>query len=220
VKRTRGFTLIEVLVAISLMALGLALAFATLRGATRATGRADILSHRDEQLRAVQGFMRTQLNGALPIAFEFNKETGEATFLRASPTKLEYVAVMPGYLARGGPYLQTLELVSGANGRQLVFTHRLLTPDGPIDAEREPVVLLDGIADGGFKVRNIDGQSQPAPWQEKWEIPAQLPPLIRLDIRFNDPKRHWPDFVAATRLGIPFAGDAPVPLAGAPENSR
>ena len=209
----RGFTLIEVIVAISLLAFGLALTFATLRGTSKATERAEIVSQRDERLRAVQGLLRTQLNAALPIAFVFDSDTGEASFLRATSSKLEFVAVMPGYLSRGGPYLQTLEFVRGSNGQQLLFQHQLLTTDGALDAEREPVMLLDGIAEGGFEVRNLDVQSRPGAWQPKWDVSAQLPPLVRLKIRFIDKNRHWPEFVAAIRLGVAYGGNAPVPLA-------
>lgn len=209
----RGFTLVEVLVATSLLAVGLAIAFATLRGATRATGRAEVIAQRDEQSRAVQGFLRTQLNAALPIAYQFNTDTGEARFLHGSADKLEFVALMPGYLSRGGPYLQTLEFTEGNRGRKLVFSFQLLTADGAKQAEREPVVLVDGIAEGKFKFRTLAPAGGPGEWQPEWKASAQLPPLVGLDIRFSDPARHWPEFVAATRLGVPFGGAVVAPLA-------
>ena len=210
----RGFTLIEVIIAISLLAFGLALAFGTLRGATKATQRAEIVSQRGERLRAVQGFLRQQLNAALPIAFLFDSETGSATFLRASADKIEFVAVMPGYLSRGGPYLQTLEFVRGDKGQQLRFTHQLLTTDGARPAETEPVVLLDDIAEGSFQIRTLDAQARSATWQSTWDVASQLPPLIRVNIRFNDSSRRWPEFIAATRLGIAAPGNAAVQLVG------
>jgi len=213
-KRAAGFTLIEVVVATSLLALGLAIAFGTLRSASRATARAEVAAQREERLRAAQGFLRTQLSAALPIPFEFDGDSGAATFLRAQPGKLEFVGTMPGYLARGGPYLQTLEFVRGAEGTQLRFQHQLLSSDGPMEAEREPVVLLDGIEEGSFEVRTIDEQSRPGRWQEQWDVSAQLPPQVRVRIRFREPKRSWPDLVIATRLGAAFAATPPVPLAG------
>jgi len=212
-RASRGFTLIEVIVAISLLAFGLALAFGAMRGAVKATERAELVSQRGERLRAVQGFLRTQLNAALPIAYELDQETGEATFLRGTSTKLEFVALMPGYLSRGGPYLQTLELARGERGQRLLFRHQLLTPDGALDAEREPVVLLDGIAEGSFEFRTLDAQSRAGAWQREWNAPTQLPPLVRLKIRFSDERRQWPAFVVATRLGLPFGGTPPLPLA-------
>ena len=212
--RAAGFTLIEVVIATSLLALGLAIAFGTMRSASRATARAEASSQREERLRAAQGFLRTQLSAALPIPFEFDGETGAATFLRVTPGKLEYVATMPGYLARGGAYLQTLELVRGEGGQRLLFQHRQLTSDGPAEAERDPVVLLDGIEDGAFEVRTIDSEGKPGRWQDKWNVSAQLPPQARVRLRFRDERRHWPELVVAMRLGAAYAATPPVPLAG------
>jgi len=213
-RRSSGFTLVEVVIATSLLALGLAIAFATLRSAGNATAKSEAAAQRGERLRAAQGFLRTQLSAALPIPFEFDGESGAATFLRVQPGKLEFVATMPGYLARGGPYLQTLELVPGENGQQLRFQHQLLSADGAMDAEREPVVLLDGIEEGSFEVRTIDERSRPGEWQDEWDTSAQLPPQVRVRLRFRDPQRRWPELVVATRLGAAFAATPPVPLAG------
>jgi general secretion pathway protein J len=213
-RRPSGFTLIEVVIATSLLALGLAIAFGTMRSASRATARAEASAQREERLRAAQGFLRTQLSAALPIPFEFDGESGAATFLRATPAKLEYVATMPGYLARGGAYLQTLEFVRGEDGQRLQFQHRQLTSDGPAEAEREPVVLLDGIEEGAFEVRTVDERGKPGRWQDKWNVSAQLPPQVRVRLRFRDERRHWPELVVATRLGAAYAATPPVPLAG------
>ena len=87
-RRAAGFTLIEVVIATSLLALGLAIAFGTMRSAGRATAKAEASAQREERLRAAQGFLRTQLSSALPIPFEFDGESGAATFLRATPGKL------------------------------------------------------------------------------------------------------------------------------------
>ena len=211
--RAAGFTLIEVVIATSLLALGLAIAFGALRGAGRATAKTEAAAQREERLRAVQGLLRTQLSGALPIPFEFDGESGVATFLRVQPGKLEYVGTMPGYLARGGPYLQTLELVRGADGQQLRFQHQQLSADGPLDAEREPVLLLEGIEEAHFEVRTLDEQGKPGEWQDEWEVSAQLPPQVRVRLRFRDPQRKWPEMVVATRLGAAFAAQPAVPLA-------
>jgi len=100
--KARGFTLLEVVLAMSLLAVGLALALGVLRGATRATGNAEATAQRGERLRAVQGFLRRQVGGALPIAMEIDGTTGEAHVIAGDADKLELVASMPGYLSRGG----------------------------------------------------------------------------------------------------------------------
>lgn len=204
-KNARGFTLIEVVIAASLLAVGLALVFASIRGATRATERAEVQAQREERLRAVQGFMRAQITAAMPIAYQFSPETGEAKFFTLSSTKLEFVSNMPGYLSRGGPYLQTLELVPGEGGQRLLFQHQMLSSEGALPAEREAVVLFDGIAEASFDARTIDTSAKASPWQPRWEASAQLPPMVRLRLRFADGSRRWPEFVAAPRLAVAVA---------------
>ena len=215
-KRARGFTLVEVIVATSLLALGLALAFASLRGAGRATLRAEESALREERLRAVQGFLRAQLTAAMPIPFEFDPDTGQASFLRLEPQKLQWVSSMPGYLSRGGPYLQTLELLPAPRGQRLVFQHQMLGSDGPLKPERERVVLREGIAAGRFAGRNLDPAARAASGESRGDTSAQLPPMLRLRLRFTDPAKQWPELVVAPRLAVAYAA-AVDPLARPPE---
>lgn len=196
----RGFSLVEVMLATALLAAGIVLAFATLSNATIATERAEAAAQRQERLRAVQGFLRSQVEGALPLPFEPVDATGEVIVFEAEADTLRLVAAMPGYLSRGGPYLQTFRLVRGADGMRLEFVHQLLTPEGPLAPEREPEILLEGITQGRFEVRTLDDLGEPGPWTARWEDPSQIPKLVRLQLNLQDPRAQWPGLVAAPRL--------------------
>jgi general secretion pathway protein J len=216
--RGKGFTLIEVLVSLSLLAFGLALTFSTLRGATGSSERAEQAAQRDERLRAVQGFLRRQLTMALPIAFEFSQQTGEATLFRASSSKIEFVANMPGYMSRGGPYLQTVSVVNGDHGLQLQFVSQLLTTEGPLEDERAPEMLLDGIADAHFSFRSVDANNKPGDWVQSWPQSSRLPPMMKLSVHFTDPRKHWPELIVPLRLAT-VSTDAGTAATQAPVNS-
>jgi general secretion pathway protein J len=205
----RGFTLLEVVIALTLLAVAIAMALGALRGASQATARAEARAQRDERLRAVQALIRRHVGGALPMAIEIDPESGEAQVWRGEADRIEFVSPMPGYLSRGGPYVQTLEIVNGADGRQLRFQFRMLTPDGPLDPEREPVVLLDGLADAKFQFRTLDDRGEPGTWRDDWEQASVLPPLVRLRVDFRDESRSWPELVVAPRLATPMP---PVPV--------
>jgi general secretion pathway protein J len=219
VRRSHGFTLLEVVLTLGLLSLALALALGALRGATQATGRAEAAAQRDERLRAVQSLLRRQVGAALPIAMAIDPATGEMTLWRGEGDRIEFVSAMPGYLSRGGPYVQTLEIVSGPDGQRLQFQHRMLTPDGPLDPEREPVVLLDGIAQARFEFRTLEENGRAGRWTDEWDLPATLPPLVRLKVSFNDESRRWPELVMAPRLATPMAPPPVEPLA-LPETGR
>ncbi len=211
--RARGFSLVEVMLATALLATGIALAFATFANAAKATERAEAMAQRNERLRAVQSFLRRQLEGALPLPFEFVEATGEATLFECDGQTLRLVASMPGYLSRGGPHLQTFELVRGEDGLQLQFSHQLLTPDGPLDAEREPEVLLKGIAEAVFEVRTLGDDGKPGDWTDDWTRNDQFPRLVRLKLRMRDARSQWPELVASPRLAqAPLPSYAGVPI--------
>jgi general secretion pathway protein J len=210
-RRHGGFTLLEVVLALSLLAVALALALGTLRGATGATRRAEATAQRDERLRAVQGLLRRQVGAALPMAMTIDPQSGEAQVWRGEARELEFVAPMPGYLSRGGPHVQTLELV----GDRLQFQHAMLTPDGALDPEREPTVLLDGIAEAAFSYRSLDDTGRPGAWQDTWPNPSALPPMVRLKVRFKDEARRWPELVLVPKLASPVP-PAPVEVIATP----
>lgn len=210
--RARGFSLLEVLVATTLLAAGMALAFAALSNTTRATAAAEAEAARSERLRAVQAFLRRQVEGAMAVPIELPPPDESPRVFEASSTRIRLVAPMPGYLSRGGPHVQTFELVRGAGGLRLEFEHQMLGPDGPIENDRPPEVLLDGIAEASFAVRGTDELGEPGAWTGDWETTEQLPRLVRLQLRFADPRAHWPELVAAPRLGqslpvVPGPGD-------------
>ena len=63
-RRAQGFTLIEVLLALVLLAAGLALAFATLRSSTAVVTRGEDMAQASERMRAVHGYLRARLASA------------------------------------------------------------------------------------------------------------------------------------------------------------
>ena len=199
--RRRGFSLIEVLMATALLAAGMALAFAALGNATRATEAAETESRRAERLRAVQGFLRRQLENAMLLPMELETGTGQAVVFEAEADRLRFVAPMPGYLSRGGPYVQTFRLARGAGGLRLEFEHQLLTPEGPLETDAEPEVLLEGLAEARFDVRTLADDGEPGPWTDTWDTTAQVPRLVRLQLRFDEARARWPELVVAPRLG-------------------
>ncbi|WP_374604262.1 prepilin-type N-terminal cleavage/methylation domain-containing protein [Arenimonas sp.] len=201
-KTTRGFSLIEVLMATALLAAGLALAFAAVSNATRATTVAEEEARRAERLRGVQGFLRRQLEGALLLPMAVTNPGEPAPVFEASADELRFVSAMPGYLSHGGPHVQTLRLVRGGQGIRLEFEHALLTSEGPLEEDdRKPQVLLDGITEASFSVRSLRDDGTPDDWQDRWENVEQVPRLVRLELQFREPRARWPAFVVAPRLG-------------------
>lgn len=184
-KAARGFTLLEVLMAVLLLAVLLGGAYGGLRASANAMRAGEAAIDRTDRLRTAQEFLRRQFNQIAPLAYAHDDKEGLNIVFEGDAQFMRFVAPMPGYLSRGGPYLQTLELVRGKDGLQLQFTDTMLNgydADKPAKDEPAPVVLLDHIASGRFLYRGLDDQGQLADWSDQWESTEITPLMLRVEL--------------------------------------
>ena len=203
-RHIKGFTLVELLLSITLMSILLGLTYSGLRAATRSSQRGELLLAAGGELRASHQFIRRQLNQMLPLSFA---ETDDMQPLRivfqGDAKHIQYVAPMPGYLGSGGPQVQLIEVVSGDNGESIVqFSHALLqgfTEDRLHD--RDPVILLEGVSSAGFEFLGKDEEGELTGWTTSWDMEEMLPVVVRLDLEFSEGLNlRWPDLAAGVRV--------------------
>lgn len=183
--RAAGFTLLEVLLATALLAGGLALGFATLRSATAVSARGEQIARQNERMRAVQGFLRQRLAGALALVIERDQQSGESVLFVGEPRQMRFVADVPDYLGRGGPYLHELTVEGSAPALQLRLALTMMQAGQPIkDGALAPEPLAEDLLDVSFQYRGIDPERGVlGDWQPRWPWPDRLPLLVRIDIR-------------------------------------
>lgn len=209
----QGFTLIEVLLATVLLAAGLALAFASLRAATGTTQRGEAMAQRSERMRAVEGFLRRRIGGARPIAFGARPDSGVQVRFLGDAQRLRFVADLPDYLGRGGPYLHDLVVEDAGDGVRLMLELTMvhngaLLPERP---PRPPEMLAEGLGAVRFRYRAMTEENRPGDWQETWEDPERLPLQVQVLLRDAD-GRDWPPMVVA----LPLANSYSAMSGGAP----
>jgi len=200
---SRGFTLIEVLLATALLAGGLALAFTTVRSAMAISQRGEAIAVANERMRAVQDLLRRQLTQALRSPIERPDPTREPLHFVGEPQRMRFVSDVPGYLGRGGPYVHALEVVNGTEGVRLQLGLVMVQageqlPERP---PRAPEVLVDGLKRVELQYRGIDpGTGQLGDWAAAWDDTRRLPVLvsIRVEPLQGTP---WPELVVALDNG-------------------
>lgn len=181
----RGFTLLEVLLAVILLGLLIAGAYSGIRASAHAMRAGEASIERTDRLRTAQEFLRRQISHIMPLQFARDESTGAIHVFDGNARMLRFVAPMPGYLSHGGPYVQTLELAPGKDGLQLRFSDVMLNGYDPDKSASDPantVVLLDHIADGRFEYRSLDVDGNLTDWSSDWRDPEITPLMVRVDL--------------------------------------
>lgn len=207
-RAARGFTLIEVLLAMVLLVAGLALAFATLSAATKTAARGEALAQRSERERAVENFLRRRIAASRPVPFAFDQSTAVPQRFVGEPDRLRFVADLPDYLGQGGPYLHDFAIEGDGDQARIVLRLSMVLAGETIEDERErpPEVLVDGLKSARFRYRAMDPQrGQMGEWQERWQQPEQLPMLVEVTLTDRD-GRAWPPLVVSLPLASAAGG--------------
>lgn len=207
-----GFSLLEVLAALALLALLLVGVYGGVRTATRSVRAGDAAIERLDQIRSAQQLLRRELAQAMMVPLDHNDQ-GDRLYFIGGGRQLSFVAPLPGFLGKLGPQLQQISLQKTAQGDTLELVARFatLSPDGSAPSPLgQPEVLLQGIRSGRFSYRGRDLKGQPGPWQDEWPDGRWLPVLVRIELTL-DGGGDWPVFEVPLRID-PSANRGPVDL--------
>jgi general secretion pathway protein J len=202
-QKSAGFTLVELLLAVTLMSILLALTYSGLRAATRSSERGEAMLAAGGEVRSAHQFVHRQLNQMLPLAFDTSDAEGEMRVVfEGDASSIQFVAPMPGYLGSGGPQVQLLELANGDNGRVLQFNHALLQSfEASFLTERDPVLLLEHIESARFEFLGREPDGEITEWTSSWDTPDIMPVAVRLNVTFEEGRfMQWPELVAGVRI--------------------
>jgi general secretion pathway protein J len=201
-ERSGGFTLVELLVATTLLALLSMVLFGGLRFGARAWEAGGASIERTSETEAAQEVLRRTLVEA--YAFRGTGE-GEQPAFSGQADRIGFVAPMPRHAGSAGPGRYAVWLDGSGN---LSMAWEARRPERTLDAPfaGQPSVVLQHVATLRFSYFGAERAGQPGAWHDRWESPG-LPLLIRIELGFEaSDRRRWPELVIAPRLAGRYAG--------------
>jgi general secretion pathway protein J len=195
-----GFTLIETLVALSLLGLVAILLSGGFQFGARAWEITSQEIARIGEVEGAQGFLRRQISQALPLTLQAAAAQPEPIFA-GSAQDLRFSAPLSFHRSDAGLYVFLLEPRTSGSTEDLVLQWQIYRPDRRSQDMQlaEPLVVIADIADLQLSYYGRRDENAEPMWQSEWKAKG-LPMLIRLDIAFpRGDRRSWPSFVIAVK---------------------
>ncbi len=184
--RDAGFTLIEIVVALALLALMIAMLPATLHMGRRAWETGDLIERR-EDLFAARSFLERTLGEAMPVYARL-PSGGTGIAFRGDPASLEFVAPSSAGPAGGGLYRYALWSTRSQESPNALFLSAnpfQVGPSAPPGAPAAPEtrILVRRLDAARLRYFGRVSRQQDAPqWTDTWDRNDALPDLVELSL--------------------------------------
>jgi len=196
----RGFTLVEMLVAISIAGLLVGLVYGAVRVGQRSAHALDVQAEDTEVMRIGWQFLHGAVTRARSVSDPRDAESGSG--FHGSPDRLEFVADMPAYVGLGGLMRIRLSITTTATGEQLVLSRERFDksqPEVTVDAV-EQAVLVDELEALTLAYFGQNKRTEDPAWHPSWDNSDALPNLVSIAVKPTR-GRAWPVLIAQPMTG-------------------
>ena len=196
-RRTRGFTLVELLVGLTLMALISIILFGGMRFGMRAWETSGERAEGAARIELVQNLLRRQLGQARLVPTGAGTGTGKTGVAFAGqPDRVTFIAspVRPGEVDDNVVFI-----LAKADADRKLHLDLNWRPSGP--PANAPLAagaarLVDDIATVELAYYGAPDRNRGAGWWDEWDSAHGLPSLVRLRVTFPEgDSRRWPDLI-------------------------
>jgi general secretion pathway protein J len=207
-RRDRGFTLLEVLVAVVIMAVIMTTAFGALRLGGRSWEAGVVRASGNETFRAVADLLRRQVSQVIPLTWP--DDTEKSIAFEGTSGQLRFVAPAPQQYRHAGLFEYGLAAQRQGLDTNLVLSYIPFNPDAEAfqtPASHQQLRLVEGLQRVSFDYfgspANAAGvrsriSNEPPSWHRRWDADAQsFPDLIRVRMEVNEGQQPWPDLYLA-----------------------
>jgi general secretion pathway protein J len=176
-----GFTLIEVTLAITLLALVTMILYGAFYLSQRAVEKGQVRAEEGQRLRAAGELLAVYIRSAYPYRFSLRDP---AIFFSGEENRLEFISALSSGMGGRGMAKVTVSLADEADGfLTLEEEMPVRLSDQSSEGYRNGIILSRGISN--LRIDYLDPQSKEERWEDKWDGKERrmLPRAVRISHR-------------------------------------
>ncbi len=192
-----GFTLVEILIVLTLFSLILVLVFSALHTSSLSWQASERQIEVNEDQRLVITFIKRQVAHTIPL-LQLNKRNSNLLF-KGEEDSLQFVSTLPAHRGGGGLYLLTL-----LADKDITLYYQKISDDITLSLEMDDEqiksqVLISNIKAIEFRYYGREKTKDSPDWHEQWIEQKNLPDLISLRIISKSSADSWPEILVPVR---------------------
>ena len=202
-KKHSGFTLIELVVAMALLATMMILMYSGLSFSLKGWDAGAASGQRAADRRMGENFLRRELSEMFPMRW---KDPAQLRFaFEGESEAVRFVSSRPAGITMGGLSLVSLAVEQAANTRERnLVMHRAMPDDdakdfGPLQGA-EGTVIIPGVDRISFSYFGSETDFADPKWSDTWTYTARVPLMVRMRMHTSDGSE-LPEMVVRTNLG-------------------
>ena len=203
--KSAGFTLIEVLIAMTMLSLMVVLLFSSLTIGAKSWEQGENKIADVNEIAVVQQFFNHHLAHATPQWNDFDPEKDRVFSFQGKKQSLQFVAAFPASAERAGLQLFNLELKKKDKQHFIDVT---LTPFFPLSEGEEwfqdDVELVRGVERFELSYFGLNDETGEFVWQSEWLNKEQQPRLVKILLELDD-GRYLPEMVVALNVDSSYS---------------
>jgi general secretion pathway protein J len=200
-QKEAGFTLLEVMIAMTLLSIMVVLLFSSLRVGAESWNKGESKIAEVNEKAVVYQFFKRHLPATRPLWDDFSDDERIFSF-QGEQDKLQFVSVFPASASRIGIQLFEVGLDRAGKGRITVSLKPFYPTVTDEEWEQEEEVLLENVKKFELEYFDKETPGSDGEWVDSWQEKGRLPALIKIKIVLKD-HGYWPEMVFDLKLATP-----------------
>ena len=207
-----GFTLIEVLVTLTILGFILLIIFGAFRLGLSAWNRGESTKENYQKVRIISQLISRQVKSAVPYKIKTQKAEGDYLAFEGKAHSLKFVSAFPMKSRQAEGFVYAVyEFKEGGEeeGRLILYEQRVLNKDFFADDLKEDlgISILEGISNVRFEFYREEDpdENKPEEWVEEWNAKEEnkLPKALRMIITQKNGGAAGEEFPITIQASLP-----------------